>query len=128
MQPPCASARARPLLGTLVEIRVAAGGEPRAVERAFDAVERVERLMSIHDPQSELSAVNRSAHRSPVAVDAWTFDVFRLALELHRRSAGAFDCAAPLSAGVSSADIALSAPGRVYFRRPLRVDFGGIAK
>jgi len=130
MRSPCASAsaRARPLLGTLVEIRVAPGGEPHAVERAFDAVARVGRLMSIHDSRSELSAVNRAAHRAPMAVDGWTFDVFRLALELWRRSAGAFDCVAPLTAGASSADIELCATNRIFFRRPLQVDFGGIAK
>ncbi len=50
--------RARPLLGTFVEI-TAAGGEVRRLERAvdcaFDAVERVQRLMSYHERESDVS-------------------------------------------------------------------------
>ncbi|HEX9397252.1 MAG TPA: FAD:protein FMN transferase [Burkholderiales bacterium] len=131
MNSPCASARARPLLGTLVEIRVAPGGEPRAVECAFDAVARVGRLMSAQDPSSELSAVNRAAQHAPVEVDAWTFEVFQLALELFRRSAGAFDCTVGARAPgtqATSADIELCTQRRVRYRRPLQVEFGGIAK
>ena len=66
--------RARPLLGTCVEI--AAEGLPeseldRAVNAAFDVVEFVERLMSFHDPRSDLSRLNRLAAIEPVEVHPW---------------------------------------------------------
>jgi thiamine biosynthesis lipoprotein len=52
--------RMRPLLGTFVEIR-ATGASSRletAVRAAFAAIERVQRLMSFHDPRSDVSRIN----------------------------------------------------------------------
>ncbi len=139
--------RARPLLGTLVEIRAAAvGPETRlhaAIDAAFAAVERVQNLMSFHDPASELSLLNREAARRPVTVDAQTHTVLAAALELSRLSEGAFDvCVAPqlehwgylpaaiepVLAGADWRDIELLDENRVRFCRPLRIDLGGIAK
>ncbi|WP_420967817.1 FAD:protein FMN transferase [Bradyrhizobium sp. B120] len=86
--------RARPLLGTFVEIEVAAGAGPEtdaAIDAAFDAVARVHRLMSFHEHDSDVSRLNRDAGVRPTRVDAWTFEVLEAALEMHRRSKGAFD-------------------------------------
>ncbi|GAP65387.1 hypothetical protein MBSD_n0676 [Mizugakiibacter sediminis] len=134
-------ARARPLLGTLVEIR--ARGDACAVTAAFAAVERVHALMSFHDPTSELSRLNREAARRALRVHPWTYRVLRAARRLHRLSDGAFDCSV---AGASVAAGALPAPAdeappatgmeavellpgfRVHYRRPLWLDLGGIAK
>jgi thiamine biosynthesis lipoprotein len=137
--------RARPALGTLVAVRVGdAPDQALAIEAAFVAVARVERLMGCHQPDTELSRLNGTAHVHAQAVDPWTFRVFRLALALWRRSAGAFDCtigARHVAAGRlpshghevaatagSSADIELPEPNRIRFRRKLYVDLGGIAK
>src|SRR5437660_7414174 len=88
--------RARPLLGTFVEI-AASGAESTdleaAVEAAFAAVARVHRLMSFHDPESDVSRLNREAKAGVVAVDPWTFEVLAIAQDLHRRSGGAFEIA-----------------------------------
>ena len=142
--------RARPLLGTLVEIR-AAGAEPArlhaAIDAAFAAVQRVHGLMSFHDPASEVSALNREALRRPLRVDAQTWAVLAAASRLSRLSAGAFDIAvgarlrewaylpsapdcssAPLSFDGNWADIELLDDCRVRFHRPLLIDLGGIAK
>src|SRR5262249_29992056 len=86
--------RARPLLGTFVEI--AASGRPRselesAIDLAFAAVAKVHRLMSFHEHESDVGRLNRDAHASSVAVDACTFEVLRTSLDLHRRSGGIFD-------------------------------------
>src|SRR5215831_4299546 len=92
--------RARPLLGTFVEIAAsgaASADMEDAVEAAFAAVARVHRLMSFHDPGSDVSRLNREAKAGAVAVDPWTFEVLEIAQDLHRRSGGAFDIAvAPL--------------------------------
>jgi thiamine biosynthesis lipoprotein len=88
--------RARPLLGTFVEIEVFGATEPEmvaAVDAAFDAVAEVHRLMSFHDSDSDVSRLNREAHLSPIAVHAWTYAVLKTAAELHRASCGAFDIA-----------------------------------
>ena len=72
--------RLRPLLGTWVEIEVEDLEETSAafaVERAFAAVELVNRLMSVHRPDSDLSRINRNAWRSPVTVHPWTLKTLR---------------------------------------------------
>lgn len=86
--------RARPLLGTFVEIVIpgeAQAGLNAAFEAAFAAVAKVHELMSFHDVNSDVSRLNREASEHPVTVDAWTYHVLQDALDLHRRSAGLFD-------------------------------------
>src|SRR5262249_23757459 len=80
--------RARPLLGTIVEISADVRG---AIEPAFSAVEKVQRLMSYHDPFSEVTRLNSRACAAPVQVSLWTFEVLTAAQELARESGGAFD-------------------------------------
>jgi thiamine biosynthesis lipoprotein len=138
--------RARPLLGTFVEIAAwgaAAADIANAIEEAFDAVARVHRLMSFHDRESDISRLNRNANAGAVAIDPWTFEVLAIAQDLHRRS-GAFDITVapvlqslgllPTAEGedgtASNADAIELLPGcRVRFRRPgATIDLGGIAK
>ena len=91
MTPACDSVRrARPLLGTFVEIS-ASGTYPgdlhAAVSRAFDIVADVHRLMSFHDRDSDVSRLNREAATRPVAVHPWTYEVLeRLAFGLETLS------------------------------------------
>jgi len=137
--------RARPLLGTFVEIAASAADpetERRACDVAFEAIADVHRLMSFHEPGSDVSRLNRIAHRRPLEVDPRTFTVLRRALEMSRLSRGAFDCTVGarmvelglLPGRVRSTvrgdhrDVELDAEGRVRFRRRLAIDLGGIAK
>jgi thiamine biosynthesis lipoprotein len=139
--------RARPLLGTVVEIGLCAAGPEgplhAAIDAAFAAIERVQALMSYHDPDSELSRLNRDAVHGARQVDAHTYRVLQAALRLARSSGGAFDpCVAPqleswgylphgdgkADAAASWRDVELTADGKVRFLRPLRLDLGGIAK
>jgi thiamine biosynthesis lipoprotein len=64
---------------------------PRIVERAFDEVDRIDRLMSHYKPDSPLSRLNREAGRRPVAVEPELFDFLAEAMRYNRESAGAFD-------------------------------------
>jgi FAD:protein FMN transferase len=134
--------RARPLLGTFVEIAVApCAVADAAIDAAFEAVARVHSLMSLHDSQSDVSRLNRGG-TSAVAVDALTFDVLAAAAELQRRSGGLFNIAvAPV---LQSLGLLPGSPGRaqpledavellpdrrVRLRRAsARIDLGGIAK
>ena len=134
--------RARPLLGTFVEIAVVpCAVADAAIDAAFEAVARVHALMSFYDPQSDVSRVNRGGTRA-VTVDAWTFDVLAVAAELNRRSGGLFNIAvAPV---LQSLGLLPGSPGRaqpledavellpdrrVRLRRVgARIDLGGIAK
>jgi thiamine biosynthesis lipoprotein len=140
--------RARPLLGTFVEIE-AAGPErseiDAAIDAGFEAVACVHRLMSFHEAESDVSRLNRDAFARPIPVHAWTFEVLEAAVELHRRSNGVFDIAiAPHLQAMGllppdAAHVAVEAPptdaveltaiDSVRFTEPgLRIDLGGIAK
>ena len=78
--------RARPLLGTFVEIEVAAGSRSMAaIDAAFEAVALVHRLMSFHEQGSDISRLNREACHRPTAVHPWTFRVLEMAVEMHKR-------------------------------------------
>ena len=143
--------RAQPLLGTFVEI-AAAGAGPRAlqsaIDKAFSAVARVHRLMSFHDPQSDVSHLNRQAFRRPVSIHPWTYRVLEAAREFSRRSSGVFDITvAPLlqqrgllpggtngrkpNAKWTAAThaVELLDGQRVRYHHPdVRIDLGGVAK
>ena len=51
-----------------------------AIWTAFAAIERVQALMSYHDPASELSRINRQAASSEQQIDAETYTVLEAAL------------------------------------------------
>jgi thiamine biosynthesis lipoprotein len=142
--------RARPLLGTFVEIE-AVGTTKSAIETAiasaFGAISIVHRLMSFHDEGSDVSRLNREAFARPVGVHPWTFRVLEAAVDLHLRSNGMFDIAVapilqalgmlPKVSEVVAAEpharaldsIELLEGQLVRFRYPdVRIDLGGIAK
>lgn len=140
--------RAQPWLGTLVSIRVEGMPEReahRAIDAAFDEIATVHRLMSFHDPQSDISRLNRAGARLPVDVHPYTYEVLQQAIQLSACTDGCFDVtvgaelvewellprptgAEDLSHGSSWRDMELLPDNRVVFRRPLCVDLGGIAK
>lgn len=139
------SRRCRPLLGTFVEITVPGGtasiDEP-AIHAAFETIESLQRRLNVHDPDSELSRLNRFAARHPVSVSAPLADVLGKALELSETSRGAFD---PTVGSLLASwtlrpawlkrpargdwrDVAVLPDQRVVFHRPVALDLGGIAK
>jgi len=85
--------RARPLLGTLVDIRIYGAGPdaPRALERAFAAVERVHRAMSAQESTSDIARLRSGRW---CALDPWTRRVLHRAEEIRLVTGGLFDPAA----------------------------------
>lgn len=138
--------RARPILGTYVGIE--ADGLPEAalehaINAAFMAVERVQRLMSFHDPESDLSRLNRFAAWEPVVVDRWTAAVLRRAKMIFDGSGGLFDCAVGrelIQRGALPPDdldhvvegtfsaVRFLPENRIRFAERIALDLGGIAK
>jgi thiamine biosynthesis lipoprotein len=138
--------RCRPLLGTFVEV-AGSGTEVATLEggiaAAFAAVEKVHRLMSFHDPDSDVSRMNRDAFPKSVIVHPWTSKVLETAQHFAQESDGVFDIATArflASRGyiprrqyqpdnaATWRDIFLRKNFRVFFRRRLVIDLGGIAK
>lgn len=133
--------RCRPLLGTFVEVTA---DNERAIEAAFTAVERVHALMSAHEPDSDVSRINRFGHIQPVQVHDWTAWVIERALFWSRQSDGAFDVVRAGKAAIERGQLTRHADqplptashwtcleGRaasVRLLEPGCIDFGGIAK
>lgn len=142
--------RARPFLGTIVEITAEGGGAhvETAIEHAFAAVGHVHDLMSFHAPDSDVSRLNREAGCREVTVHADTYAVLSAALDLFRRSKGLFDITvAPIlqtlgllpgdpcaradarARGAGGEPLRLGPCNRVRFNGArIAIDLGGIAK
>lgn len=140
--------RARPLLGTLVEMRVEGLNAERARaagEQAFVEIAAIHGLMSFHASGSDLDRLHRAAPGTPVRVDARTRNVLEWALRIAAASAGRFDptvAAQQVARGLlprpasswspdpaaNWRDIEFVGARHVRLARPLWIDLGGIAK
>lgn len=144
----CIVRRCRPLLGTLVDIRIEGLGERdagTAVEQAFAEIAHVHRLMSFHDGDSDVSRLHRAPAGTVIAIDSRTVEVLAIARDLALRTHGAFDVtigaqlvragvlprpASPFEPDAAArwSDVELLTDSQVRLRRPLWLDLGGIAK
>jgi len=82
------------LLDTIVTITVVADSGKKAedaMDRAFAKIKRLGKLLDFFSPDSEISAINRNAGVSPVAVSPDTYAVLEKAAEVSTESNGAFD-------------------------------------
>ncbi len=138
--------RARLLLGTLVEVAAEGSADmlPAAIKAAFASIEDVERLMSFHNPNSDVSRINHAATDQKVSIDQHTVRVLNFARRLSELADGAFDIAtAPvliannflpkrpgqaIPVGATYRDLDLLPGDRVRWRRKGWIDLGGIAK
>lgn len=137
--------RARPLLGTLVDIQAVGGRAVQAVEAAFSAVTEVHRLMSFHEAQSDVSRINRSDELVPITVSPSTYDVLLFAEQISTASDGAFDITValsmvrahflpcPFNEGTierdgTYRDLTLLPENRLLLKKRVWIDLGGIAK
>lgn len=109
---------------------------------AFDEIERIQKLMSFHDPASELTRINQTAHLAAVEISHDLWRVLSFAQELYQASGGFFDPAiAPelVRRGllpdhgnpaklISSWEAVTLTDTFIQFAAPLKIDLGGIAK
>ena len=147
--------RCRPLLGTYVEISIDAPASAtrlnHAFEQAFARIQQIHALLSFHDPNSELTRINREALNNPVQVHPLTYQLLEQSADLFERTEGAFDCSigpsllergflpwpsfvtrewydALRSTHADQRALVLQPPNTVRFTQPLLLDLGGIAK
>ena len=130
----------------------------RAFAAAYDEIRRIERLMTdwqrVGEPKSDVVMINEAAGKHPVKVSAETLAVIGKALEMSKRSEGAFDITFAVMRGLWKFDedmdktlppaaeiarrrklidwraVAVDAKaGTVKLKRPgMRLGLGGIAK
>ena len=143
-----------PLMGTSVSVELwhedAAAGEA-AARVVMAEYHRINEAMSTYREDSEISHVNREAHRAPVPVSEELFKLIARSLALSEASDGAFDItfdsvgqhydfragelpdAADLEAGVAALDyrlVELDEQQRTvrFLAAGVRINLGGIAK
>jgi FAD:protein FMN transferase len=149
--------QAQYVMGTIVEITAEVrGNESIALaltQRAMAEFKRLERMLSRHDPESELSRANREASYGPVVVSAECCTIISQGLEYSAQSGGCFSVTlAPLvklwdrcvatqmwpdreevEMALTLSDYRLievdPAANTIHFDRPgVALDFGGFAK
>ena len=82
------------LMGTLVEITIPGPASPEslaAVDKAFDEIKRIEKLMSSHLNSSEVSLINRSAGGELITVSPETIRLIQEGIRWGEMSQGIFD-------------------------------------
>jgi thiamine biosynthesis lipoprotein len=154
--PPSLHRQSRTLMGTLCEVQVYhadARVAETAITRALDEMQRVDRLLSNHDPASELSAMNREAAKAPFRASEELFGFVRRSQDFFKETQGAFDptvgplvrawgffgprpvrppdaaiAAAKASSGFSKVILDASARTVFYAAPGLEFDPGGIGK
>ncbi len=65
-----------------------------AASAALEEVQRLEAQLSVYRDDSELSALNHTAHLQPVAVETRLYQLLKRGADIHRQTGGAFDPAA----------------------------------
>lgn len=80
----------RLLMGTLVEITLKKDDKTSA-NLAFSEIEKLESIFSSYIPSSDVSKINGNAGLGPVVVSPLVIDVVSKALDISKKSDGAFD-------------------------------------
>ena len=84
-----------PLMGTIWTIEVVDRGRPaearKAIDRAYDELARIDKLMSEWKPESPISQVNAAAGKRPVEVPAELRAIIERSKQYGEKSGGIFD-------------------------------------
>ena len=139
--------RCKPLLGTYVEVSVSSESDDNTLlditEYMFSEIQRIENLMSFHNPDSELSYLNREAYRHSCPISKDMEEVLTAALTLSKITNGIYDISiAPTlvrngllpdylpnvdDEQANWQDVSI-VNGNISFKRKVLLDLGGIAK
>ena len=144
----------RPAMGTILEITLHAQDTPLAratLGELFALAARLDAVMTLYDPESDLARLNRTAGRGPAPVDSELAQILAASIVYSRLTSGAFDVTvrplvalwtqagqtgvppraeelARARALVGSDQIRLEGSAVALAREGVSVDLGGIAK
>ena len=139
--------RCKPLLGTYAEVSVSSESDDNTLlditEYVFSEIQRIENLMSFHNPDSELSYLNREAYRHSCPISKDMEEVLTAALTLSKITNGIYDISiAPTlvrngllpdylpnvdDEQANWQDVSI-VNRNISFKRKVLLDLGGIAK
>jgi len=117
--------RARPLLGTLVDIGVPLG-YGAALLAGFEAMAQVQACMSVYEPDSDVSRSHAAQVGAPVPITAMTAQVLTLCADVAQRSEGLFDVS--LGSGRWQLEAVSGADHLIRLDEGTCLNLGGIAK
>ena len=117
--------RARPFLGTLVDVGVPEGHDA-AVQAAFAVMAQVQACMSIHDQDSDLSRSHAAQVGQFTPLHPWTADVLLMAQALYAQTDGLFDVS--LGSGRWTLAQEQGTHHLIRLDDATRLDLGGLAK
>jgi len=124
----------RYVMGTFLTVETF-GADSKKVERGRDAIfgeiQRLDELLSIYRPESEISRINQAAGLRAIRVSPQTFDVIERACRYARLSGGAFDPTAQRLGPVGRHYEAVRLnpiEQSVALPASMRLDLGGIGK
>ena len=143
--------RAKPLLGTVVEITVSGVGEDvfiLATDAAFARIEKIHRAMSFHESTSDLATIANAKAGAIFSISPDTWNTLALALKIETYSNGLFNPTIapelvkrgilpspsqnnyhpPTQSGSLKNSIALEDNFHIYVQSAVWIDLGGIAK
>ncbi len=143
--------RAKPLLGTVVEIAISGVGENvfiLATDAAFARVEAIHRAMSFHESTSDLTTIANAKAGQVFSVSPDTWKTLALALKMEAHSIGLFNPTIapelvkrgilpspihnhyhhPMQSGSLKNSIALEDNFHIRIQNSVWIDLGGIAK
>ncbi|MDZ4815269.1 MAG: FAD:protein FMN transferase [Verrucomicrobiota bacterium] len=86
--------RCRPALGTFVCISIANDSEQfgiTAIELAYNCINRIDRLMSVHSQKSDITTINRTKPGLKTRVHKDTFEVLERAMMMYEKTQGLFN-------------------------------------
>jgi thiamine biosynthesis lipoprotein len=101
--PPHLISRSHPTMGAEVRITVWTADEPAAVAAmtaVFAEFDRLDALLSVWKPESDVLRINAGAGGAPVPVSAETIEAIRAAQEISELTAGKFDITFGALAGI----------------------------
>ena len=137
--------RSKPLLGTFVEVSILADVNDDTLVKlsnlAFLEIEKIHKMMSFHNPDSELSMINSHAYKKNTVLSNQLEEVIQQALELSHITNGLYDITIadelmrqgglpkqyPSSEAGSWRDINIC-NNHITFEKDIKIDLGGIAK
>jgi len=81
-------------MGTLWEVTLVdapTGRASQAMQASFDEIDRIDRMMSLFKPESELCQLNRRAYQAAVPVSPELWEILQIACQISDLSGGVFD-------------------------------------
>lgn len=125
--------RAKPLLGTVVEISVFSAFDEfdflnELTAKCFDRIDEIQKMMSFFDESSDISRLNLSLPYTKVLVFPETAEVLMFACKMYAESNGSFDVMYRKRKLFPSAEIIFHEPCHISKTAEVTLDLGGIAK